>query len=286
MNVAEPVGRRDGIRDGLRLAVGTLTIVRVPPPHVVDARTARTAMLLAPALGLALGALGAVVLVVTRFVAGPPESLARTAAGAPQVLAADLLGSVLAIATLALLTRGLHLDGLADTADGLGSGRRGAPALDVMRRSDIGPMGVLSLVLVLAVQVAALTVAVTAHHGTTAIVVAVATGRLALVWATTRGVPAARPDGLGAAVAGTVPRWAAAAWTLVLAGVALALAGLDDDRTLALLVLAPVAVIAGAAVAALLVRRAVRRFGGITGDVLGASVEAATLTALLVLAAS
>ena len=271
--------------DALRLAVGTLTVVPVPPPRRVDARVARGAMLLAPAVGLVLGVLAAAVLVAVRFVAGPPESMARSASGAPQVLAADLLAAVVAVGVLALLTRGLHLDGLADTADGLGSGRRGPDALAVMRRSDVGPMGVVTLVLVLAVQVAALTVSATAHHGTLAVVVAVATGRLALVWATVRGVPAARTDGLGAAVAGVVPLWAAVAWTLVLAAGAAALAWVDDDRSTALVVLAPVAVLAGAAAAGLLLRRAVGRFGGITGDVLGACVEMATAAALLVLAA-
>jgi adenosylcobinamide-GDP ribazoletransferase len=272
--------------DGARLAVGTLTAIPVAPPRVVDRRTARTAMLLAPLVGLLLGVAAAAVLVVTRYVGGPPESVARTAAGAPQVLAADLLGAVLAVAAIALLTRGLHLDGLADTADGLGSGRAGPDALAVMRRSDIGPMGVVTLVLVLGAQVAALTVAAAAHHGTTSVIVAMGTGRLALVWATARGVPAARSDGLGAVVAGTVPRTAAAGWTLVLACVAAGLAWIDDDRTTALLVLAPLAVLVGSAVAGLLVRRAVRRLGGITGDVLGAAVETATLVALIVLAAS
>ena len=53
-------------------------------------------------------------------------------------------------AALALLTRGiLHLDGLADTADGLGPAARRRGALEVMRRTDIGPFGVVTLVLTL-----------------------------------------------------------------------------------------------------------------------------------------
>jgi adenosylcobinamide-GDP ribazoletransferase len=45
----------------------------------------------------------------------------------------------------------------------------------------------------------------------------------------------------------------------------------------------PAAVVAAVIVALLLVRHAVRRFGGITGDVIGATVESATTVALLVL---
>lgn len=270
--------------DSLRLAVGTLTVLRVPPPRRVDPSVARGAMLLAPVVGLVLGVAAAVALVSARFLAGPPDAVARTAAGAPQVLAADLLGAVLAIALVAWATRALHLDGLADTADALGSGRPPAGALEVARRSDVGPMGVVTVVLALATQVAALAVSATMHHGTTAIVIAVAAGRLALVWATVRGVPAARAEGLGAAVAGVVPPWAAALATGLLALVASGLAWLDDDTTVGLLVTAPLAVVAGPVAAALLVRRAVRRLGGITGDVLGAAVEVSTAAALVVLA--
>jgi adenosylcobinamide-GDP ribazoletransferase len=87
----------------------------------------------APAVGLLLGAVAAAVL----------ELAARWGRTGP------LLAAVLAVAALALLTRGLHLDGLADQA--------ADQALAIMKRSDIGPFGVVTLVLTLGVQVAALT---------------------------------------------------------------------------------------------------------------------------------
>ncbi|HEX2771876.1 MAG TPA: adenosylcobinamide-GDP ribazoletransferase, partial [Micromonosporaceae bacterium] len=96
-------------------------------------------------------------------------------------------------------------------------------------------------------------------------------------WACRRGVPSARPDGLGAMVAGTVGRRALAAGTAAVGAVALvAVPGRPWQG--------PLAVGIGLAVALLLVRHAVRRLGGITGDILGAAVEitsAVVLTALV-----
>ena len=252
---------------GLRLAIGTFTIVPAGMPARVDRAAARTAMLLAPLIGVILGAGAALILWAVRSGTGAAYG--------------NLLGAALAIGFLAYATRALHLDGLADTADALGSGRRGDAALDIARRGDVGPFGVATLVLVLLIDVAALASSASAHHGTVAIVTAVAVGRLAAMWACVLGIPAARPDGLGAMVAGTVPRIAALAWTVALLGLAVGLAWLDDDRTLRALLAAPVAVVVALAVAMLLVRRAVRRLGGITGDVLGAAVEAATVACLV-----
>ena len=61
------------------------------------------------------------------------------------------------VAAGALLTRGLHLDGLADTVDALGSYRTGAAALEIMKKPDIGPFGVAAIALTLLIQAAALT---------------------------------------------------------------------------------------------------------------------------------
>jgi len=182
---------------------------------------------------------------------------------------------VLAVAALALLTRGLHLDGLADTADGLGSRRPAGEALAIMKRSDIGPFGVVTLVLTLLIQVAALAQAQALGRGAPAVIAAAVTGRLALPWACRRGVPAARGTGLGALVAGTVPP---------AIPVALTAAALACAYPFGLVV--PIAVAAGLAASLALTALAVRRLGGITGDVLGALVEVATAVCLLVTAIS
>ncbi len=249
---------------GLRLAVGTLSILRVRV-EAADRRTAGRAMACAPLVGAGIGLLAA---------------LAGWAARA--YTDSDLVAAVAAVAVYAAATRALHLDGLADVADGLGSAKPRPQALEIMKRSDIGPFGVASLVLVLALQIACVTAAYTQHRGGLAVIVAAVAGRLAVTLACTPRVPSARPDGLGAWVAGTVGTGTAAA---VAALCVAAVGGLGFVRGASAAVLAAAALVLGTACAMALLTRCVRRFGGITGDVLGALVETATAGALLVLAA-
>ncbi len=257
---------------GLRLSVTLLTVIPLRGPVTEPSRdTAAAAMAWAPVVGLLLGGIAAAVLVLADHPLG----------------AGPLTAAGLAVAALALLTRGLHLDGLADLADGLGSGQPAATALEIMRRSDIGPFGIVTLVLTLVIQVGALAHAEAAGdgRGPVALVAAAVTGRLALTWACRRGVAAARPDGLGALVAGTVRPGVAAGITVVLlaaagvAGFSLRLFSLPLP-----LFSLPLAVVAGLAAAFVLQRHAVRRLGGITGDVLGALIETAATVTLVVAA--
>ena len=248
----------------MRLSLSLLSIAPVGSVRT-DRTVAGTAMALAPAVGLMLAALAWAV-----------------GAAVHQLGGSGLLASVAAVATLAVLTRGLHLDGLADLADGLGSAQPAPAALEVMRRSDIGPFGATTLVLVLLAQVAALASAWPGGDAGVLLITAAATGRLAVTWACRVGVPAARPDGLGALVAGSVPARSAAGCTAaVVLAVAAAGALLDGPDTAVALA---IAALGGLAVALLLLRTALDRLGGVTGDVLGALVETGT-TAVLVLAA-
>jgi adenosylcobinamide-GDP ribazoletransferase len=253
--------------DSLRLAFGTLTRVPVPAPRSVDRRVAGRAMLLAPLVGLVLA-----------LAVGVPAQVLVTLTPV-----GGLLGATLAVAALAWLTRALHLDGLADTADALGSARPAEDALAIARRSDIGPFGVVVLVLVLLLQVTALADLLGRGAGAGGLVAAVVTGRLALTLACVRGVRAARPDGLGAVVAGSVPRLAGAlaavAW-LVLITLAV---GAEHGSAAALGTGG--AVVGGLLAAGVVVRIALRRLGGITGDVLGATAEITTAVVLVILVA-
>jgi adenosylcobinamide-GDP ribazoletransferase len=258
VNTTEGTG--PAVRSGLRLAISLLTVLPVRAGRV-DRETARWAMTLAPVAGLLVGLVAAVVLAVSGWLGF-----------------GSLLGAALAAAAMALLTRGLHLDGLADLADGLGSGKPAAEALAIMKKSDIGPFGVIALVLTLAVQITAI-----AEAPVAGVVVAAMTGRLAVTWACRSRVRAARPEGLGALVAGTVGPLDAIAATVVTAVVA-ALAALTGPGGGAHdAVLGAVAVLAGLAASVALLRHAVRRLGGVTGDVLGALVETAVTAALLMM---
>jgi adenosylcobinamide-GDP ribazoletransferase len=188
-----------------------------------------------------------------------------------------LLAGVAVVAVLAALTRGLHLDGLADTADGLGSYADRETALSIMRRPDVGPFGVVVLVIVLLAQASAAASVLTRSWpaAAVAVVTAVGGGRVAVCLACRRGVPAARVDGLGALVAGTVPTPVGLAWVVIVAALALpAVPGRPWQG--------PLAVLAGLLAAMVLLGHARRRLGGVTGDVIGAVTETAVTVILVV----
>ncbi|WP_078988698.1 adenosylcobinamide-GDP ribazoletransferase [Streptomyces sp. WM6372] len=260
-----PPDERASLRDGVRFAFGTLTVL---PARITrwDRPAARTGMACAPLVGLVVGTFAVV-----------PGVLLLVLGGGP------MLAAAVTVAVPAALTRGLHLDGLADTADGLGSAKPAETALRIMKQSDIGPFGVVALLLVLLVQVGALAdlYAESWVHGALAMVIAAVTARLAMTLASRDGVPPARPEGLGAAVAGVLPKGSAvglAALVTVLAGAAALPVGPGAAVQCA------GAVLIALATAELLLRRCVRRFDGVTGDVFGALAETAATTALVVLA--
>lgn len=248
---------------GLRLAVGMLTVVPVRPPEVIGRREARSAMLLAPLAVLPVALAAGIVGWLAVWLGLP-----------------GLLAGLLAVAALALGTRAMHLDGVADTTDGLGSGADRTRALDIMRRGDIGPMGTVVLILVLAMQASAAGVVLGRPFGWLQLTVLVCFSRAALAFGCAAGLPAARPDGLGALVAGSVPAAAAVASCLLW----LALATGAGFLAGAPMWLPVIGLVVAALACSWLLSRCVRRFGGITGDVLGALVEVSA-TALLVVAA-
>ncbi|MEU7109194.1 adenosylcobinamide-GDP ribazoletransferase [Streptomyces sp. NPDC046215] len=267
MTDTPPAGATPGASpgDALRFAFGTLTALPVRLTRW-DRPAARGGMLAAPLAGLVVGGC-----------AGAAGALLLLLGSGP------LLAAVASVALPAALTRGLHLDGLADVADGLGSAKPADAALRIMKQSDIGPFGVVTLLLVLLAQVAALAelYADGAAPGALAAVTAALAARCSLTLACRAGVPPARPEGLGAAVAGAVPVRAALAvaalTTAAAAGTGAPFGAYGAAHTA---VAALLALLAGE----LLLRHCVRRFGGVTGDVFGSLAETSATAALVALA--
>lgn len=242
-----------------RLAVSWLTVLPVRGPELVDRKSAAGAIAAAPVVGAVLGAGAAALLWVVSWV-GMDFALA----------------GLITVGALGVATRGMHLDGLADTADGLGSYGPPERARQIMKSGGAGPFGVAALIFAIGIQ--ALSFAALAAHGRWfAVGLAVAVGRVAVVLAC-RGYEPAPGAGFGALVARTQSVVTSAVWTLVaiVAGVVAAPAYW----------LGPVAVAGALAAVAVLVWHCVRRFGGLNGDVLGAAVEVTVAVTAAVLSLS
>jgi adenosylcobinamide-GDP ribazoletransferase len=235
--------------DGVAGAITFLTIV--PVPLGADASLSGAAVWF-PVVGAAVGAL----------------------AGGVRLLAGDTLGAsvatVLAMVALVIVTGALHQDGLADTADGLGARGARARRLEVMRDSSTGVFGALALIAWALLLFTTLT-SLDGDRALRALVVACALARWAAL-AHAAATPAARPDGLGAAL--RVGRPALVVATVVSAIAALAIAGPVPGAA---------AIAAAVVAAALSVAFARRTLGGRTGDTLGATVAIAEVAVCVVL---
>jgi adenosylcobinamide-GDP ribazoletransferase len=238
------------------LALEFLTVIRVRRWHAAEAADLARAQAFYPAVGLVLGG---VLLVMDIVLDG--------------TLPAGVLAAVL-VAALALATRGLHLDGLADTFDGLLGGRDRSQRLEIMRDPRIGSFGATALVLVLLVKWSAIA-ALESPLRRPALLLAPTLARYAMV-VVVAATPYARRDGLGAGY-----RAGARGATLILATGTVLVAGvaLYGAGGLALALLAT-------GIALGVGWWATTLAGGSTGDVYGAVCELTEAAILLAVVAS
>jgi adenosylcobinamide-GDP ribazoletransferase len=235
-----------------RSAVAFLTVVPVGAAagHPVE-RLGRACF---PAVGALLG-----------LVAGVSFALVATVTTAP-------IAAVAATAVLAVLTGALHLDGVADAADGLFGGKDFARRLEVMRDPRVGSFGMVAVILVMVGDVAALA-SMSPAQAIVALAIAGGISRWALL-VMIATLPYVREAGLGVAAAGPHRFFD------VVIGSAIAV-------IVCLLAWQPAAVAALVAVVIALGIRTIarRRIGGATGDIYGATAELSQLGVLIVFAA-
>ncbi|MGL5406990.1 MAG: adenosylcobinamide-GDP ribazoletransferase [Propionibacteriaceae bacterium] len=247
-----------------RASFSFFTIIPVPPLLNVDRDDARRAVVVMPWLGLILGALSAIVGGLLWW---------RTGMG--------FLAGITVLTVLSATTGAMHLDGIADTADGLGSRQSIDVALTIMKKSDIGPMGVATLVLDLLLGAALLGSLPSWQWLIVAALLGPAIGRASILLATRRGIPCIRPGGFGSLFAEVTPGWQAVSSTALLIAT---LAGVGFWAGSWAGVLYACAAAVGSLLVDLLWRKhLLLRLGGLTGDMFGSLVEVGQLAAWLIL---
>lgn len=236
----------------MRSAMAFLTVI--PVATAEGASGERLGRAYFPAVGAVLG-----------LVAGAGFALA-------DAVTSPLLAAVAATGILAVLTGALHLDGLADAADGLFGGGDVTRRLEVMRDSRVGSFGLVAVALVLLGDVAALA-SMSPPRAMVALVIAGAISRWTLLLVIA-AVPYVRQAGLGVAAGGSHRLFDVVLGSAIVVIVCL----LDWRRALA-------AALVALLIAAVVTIIARRRIGGATGDVYGATAELSQLGALVVFAA-
>lgn len=236
-----------------RAAVGFLTILPVGSPGRDDGPYFSAALFYFPLVGLLLGSLSVIVFLGL------------------QAVFPMLLNGVLLAVLLSLWSGFIHLDGLADSADGFLSGRPREACLDIMRDSRVGVMGSVAIGALLLIKAATLATIDPATIGASLVIAAVA-GRCSIVWMMALLPYARSGSGLGRLFYSDATRLAAVWAGLVLCGAAFVL---QSGRGFVLL---------GCCLLTALLLAGIcrRKIGGATGDTLGAACEVMETVVLLV----
>src|SRR5580700_9282413 len=170
----------------LAVAIAFLTRLPMPSRLVFDAQDVGRSMRWFPLIGLMIGGFFVAALQLFNLVFPP------------------LVTAFLIAAIDALLTGALHLDGLADTADGFGGGRTREDVLRIMRDHAIGTYGAVALVLVIAVKAATLAALIDCHRAVSWLALMPMLGRWSVVLLSATEPYARRSDQEGAPAGGAV----------------------------------------------------------------------------------
>ena len=256
-------GHGNAVIEGVTTALSWLTVLPFRGAKVFDRTTGSRAIAALPIAGLVPGAAAALWIWLFR------EFFADHSAA---TLYALVFGALTVVSTEAL-TRAMHVDGLADVVDALGSYKPPKEAQKVLRDPTTGPMGVLAVALyVLVTALAFATVCLTTLSPVAAALPFVV-ARLVASTACTKKFPPISETGFGGLVAATQHIGWIVCWWVALAGASFFIASFAGLLAVGI----------GAAVAALLIPHFSRRLGGINGDVLGALIQITTPVAALAL---
>ncbi len=251
--------------DDLRICLKFLTRIPLPSGRGVDAGADAGAEMLPlapatrffPVIGMIVGAIGALILMAADW------------AGLPSAVSA-----LLALAAIAITTGGLHEDGLADTADGIGGGPSRLGRLEIMSDSRIGAFGVLALIFAVGLKTVGLAALGAGDAALTLFAAAAASrGFLPLFM---RYMPNAKEDGLS--VAAGRPEFNPVAIAAVIAAAVMLL---SFGFWISLGAIVILGLVAGA-----MAYWVMRMLGGQTGDVLGAFQQVSEVTIILAVAAA
>ncbi len=190
------------------------------------------------------------------------------------------VAAIVAVIVVILITGGLHMDGIADTADGVFSYRSRERMLEIMRDSTLGTNGVIAVVLTVLLKYILLH-NIPADGAIPAVLATPVLSRMALTWHSAVARYAREERGIGDYVNQTGLAQAAAATllSLVIVTTILALLGVQPKLLPLVVVVLHVPAIVLAVLFAWYLKR---RLGGITGDTLGATIELAEITGFLV----
>lgn len=197
----------------------------------------------------------------------------------------DLVRAVAVVVTAAVITAGLHLDGLSDTFDAVTSWRSRERKLEIMKDSRIGAMGALALIAVIALKIALIAAAGEAWWR--AVLIAMALGR----WVDLYGIfffPAAREGGLGRNFRDHIRRgdYIFATGQIIVILAVISIVGLPAPAWPAALLRGAIALGLALLVAHVVFTRWTRALGGLTGDTYGAMSEIGETVALAAMAAA